>query len=328
MARQAALPLHLPAEQLEPTEFDVAGADLRLLRKAETVLSRRTASIIVVLERLQDGHNYCAVLRTMEALGVQHVWLVSPPPMESKNTIKRRAQEVLAQEATTTRTRKRAQERVDALWSVDAQEDEKHLSFAKRAQGWLTVREFDTTGECVQALRAEGRAIWCTALEQNAEVLSPGAPWLENDLPQRLAVVMGAEESGVSDAFKAASDRLVYLPLHGFAESLNVSVATALVVQLLLQLYANARLPSELCLTAEEERSLRIEWYMKLARNDEERERYMSYVENPPAPLHDVRRPDSHRVARGQKPPRWGQHGCRPVKGRGKDVPAEVSEVG
>merc|ERR1719336_3525910 len=67
------LPLPLPAEQLAPVAYDQAGGELRLLRKAETVLSRRTNALIVVLERLQDGHNYCAVLRTMEALGVQHV---------------------------------------------------------------------------------------------------------------------------------------------------------------------------------------------------------------------------------------------------------------
>ena len=69
----------VPEAQLLPTEFEDPASDDRLLRRIETVVQRRTARIIVVLERLQDGHNYAAVLRTCESLGIQHVWIVSPP---------------------------------------------------------------------------------------------------------------------------------------------------------------------------------------------------------------------------------------------------------
>ena len=69
----------VPPSQLRPTEFEEPTTDGRLLRRIETVVKRRTARIVLVLERLQDGHNYAAVLRTCESLGVQHVWIVSPP---------------------------------------------------------------------------------------------------------------------------------------------------------------------------------------------------------------------------------------------------------
>ena len=46
----------------------------RLLRKAETVIRRRTSQLLIVIERTNTSHNYSAVLRTAEALGVQHVW--------------------------------------------------------------------------------------------------------------------------------------------------------------------------------------------------------------------------------------------------------------
>jgi tRNA (guanosine-2'-O-)-methyltransferase len=283
-----------------PKEFDVARAELRLLRKAETVLARRTSAVTVVLERLQDGHNYCAVLRTMEALGVQNVWVVSPPPMESKNIMRRRQAEVIAQTATTTRVRKRAQERLDNLWDSDAQEDMLHTAFAKSAQRWLTVREFSCHQDCVAALRAEGRKVWVTALEQRADVLAPGAPWLHQPeaLPQRLAIVLGAEEGGVSEGFKKAADRLVYFPLCGFAESLNVSVAAALIVQMLLQMQRQAYSAAEMRLSPREEEALREDWYVKLARTPKDREVYVTATEAPPAPLDDLRRPDSHRVVR------------------------------
>lgn len=191
------------------------------------------------MERLHDGHNYCAVLRTMEALGVRHVWAVKPPAMESNNSIRRRNAVEMVRKATNTRTRRRAQERVDAIWEEDAEEDRQHAAAAARAAQRLSVREFDTSAACIDALRGAGLAIWATALEQRADVLAPGAPWL-SALPPRVALVMGGEEAGVSRAFKEAADRLVYLPLSGFAESLNVSVAAALMAQLTLQLLAAA----------------------------------------------------------------------------------------
>jgi len=45
-------------------------------RAAETVLSRRTKRILLVLDRCDDHHNQWAVLRTAECLGIQHVWIV------------------------------------------------------------------------------------------------------------------------------------------------------------------------------------------------------------------------------------------------------------
>eukprot|EP00928_Gymnodinium_smaydae_P079342 TRINITY_DN632_c0_g2_i1.p1 TRINITY_DN632_c0_g2~~TRINITY_DN632_c0_g2_i1.p1 ORF type:complete len:385 (-),score=111.40 TRINITY_DN632_c0_g2_i1:89-1198(-) len=296
----AALPLLVPAEQLSPGAFDTSGADLRLLRKAEAVLRRRTGAVLVVLERLQDGHNFCAVLRTMEALGVQHVWVVNPPPMESKNSIKRRQAVELAETAKTTRVRKRAEERVATMWEADDKEDQHHLAFAKRAAQWLTVKEFASTADCVAALKEDGRAIWVTALEQSAQVLAPGAAWLDDPeaLARPVALVMGAEEAGVSAAFKAEAERLVYLPLGGFAESLNVSVAAALSVQLVLQLLAASWPSDRLRLSEEEQRQLRADWYAQLARSDSDREKYRELIDAPPEPWEDLRRPEDQRVAR------------------------------
>ena len=65
-----------------PTRFDAANEPLRLLRKAEAVLAGRSTRMLVVVERSVDSHNHSAVLRTAEALGVQHVWTVQPPKTE------------------------------------------------------------------------------------------------------------------------------------------------------------------------------------------------------------------------------------------------------
>ena len=40
----------------------------------EAVLQRRTSRFLIVLERVLDGHNQQAVIRTAEAMGIQHAW--------------------------------------------------------------------------------------------------------------------------------------------------------------------------------------------------------------------------------------------------------------
>ena len=85
----------LRQSQAAPERFERADDAQRLAKRIETVLARRTSRLIVVLERLVDGHNYSAIFRTCEALGVQHVWVVAPPPgaarFESRSSLRRKA---------------------------------------------------------------------------------------------------------------------------------------------------------------------------------------------------------------------------------------------
>jgi len=158
--------------------------------------------------------------------------------------------------------------------------------FAKRATEWVTLREFATTAECVEALRLDNRTIWATDLSQHAVCLtqealeaadddaaaaasaasgpmhrnapSNGAP--KDVVPERLAVVFGTESVGCTAEILAAADRRVYLPLRGFADSLNLSVSAALVLQQLFHLS-----PGVVASMPEAERhELRSQWFPKV----------------------------------------------------------------
>ena len=177
---------------------------LRRLRKCETVIQRRSSRIIVVLERCNQSHNYSAVIRTAEALGLQHLWVIAPPSLSHDEEV-------------------RSKRRDEKQWKDDAKDLAEHVAYARKASKWLTLRFFDRPEDCIAALRDLGREIWVTDLSQEAACLT-------NDkcrLPDRLAVVFGTESTGASPAMLLAADRRVYLPLHGFADSLNLSVATA-----------------------------------------------------------------------------------------------------
>jgi hypothetical protein len=79
--------------------------------------------------------------------------------------------------------------------------------------------------------------------------------------PNKIALVFGTEAVGVTQLFLQQADRRVYLPLYGFADSLNLSVATALVVFAVLQME-----PQYVGHMSDEERhELRSIWFPKLA---------------------------------------------------------------
>ena len=55
-------------------------------------------------------------------------------------------------------------------------------------------------------------------------------PYLEVDWTQPCAVVLGGEQNGCSPEMLAAADQLVAIPMQGFGQSLNVSVASAVIL--------------------------------------------------------------------------------------------------
>lgn len=219
--------------------IDAPDLDLRLIRKAESVILNRS-NLIVVVERCTNDHNYSAILRTAEALGIQTVHLIEPLPENNDDT----------PQATSASTKEQNERKL-------------HHLFAQNATEWLDVVDFSSTAECVQALRAQGYQIWATDLSQQAVPLTTEA--LDCSicpLPERLAIVFGTEAVGVSQEMLEAADLRVYLPLRGFADSLNLSVATALVLHNILLLE-----PSYIGNLSEASRDdLRRRWFPKLAR--------------------------------------------------------------
>jgi tRNA(Leu) C34 or U34 (ribose-2'-O)-methylase TrmL len=161
------------------------------------------------------------------------------------------------------------------------------LTSIRRRQGndtFLTIRQFETTSDCVQALRDDGREIWVTDLSPDSIALDSNFPL---PLPARVAIVFGRETDGCSEQIRREADRRIYIPLFGFCESLNLSVAAAMVMQHLFASCPEARGN----LTADEKGVLRRNWYLKLTKGNEEKlEKYQQFLDSPPQPLLDLRR--------------------------------------
>lgn len=93
---------------------------------------------------------------------------------------------------------------------------------------WLSLHRYrdaeQNTLECYQKLREAGYRIIATAAEAN------DCPLPELDLHPKTAIVFGSERHGLSPIAKSEADGFVRIPMYGFTESYNVSVACALVL--------------------------------------------------------------------------------------------------
>ncbi len=126
-------------------DIDEDGKTHRILRKAETVLLRRTSRIVLVIELSTDSHNYTAVIRTAECLGIQHIWVVKPPIPISADM-----DEILLSGVTTAGKNCRTtykKFKSSKEWKADAEESDVHIAFARQAANWVTIRNFSSSAE-------------------------------------------------------------------------------------------------------------------------------------------------------------------------------------
>ncbi len=131
-----------------------------------------------------------------------------------------------------------------------------HHRITKGAEDWLTLHRFhsekNNTISCMNELKKKGYRIVATSVAP--EALAPD----ELDISTPLAIVMGTELSGVSEDVISRSDEKVHIPMYGFTESLNVSVASAILMQSLI-----TRIRKESVnwtLTEDEQLDIKIQW--------------------------------------------------------------------
>jgi tRNA (guanosine-2'-O-)-methyltransferase len=101
------------------------------------------------------------------------------------------------------------------------------LRFSERVtQGcekWLDVHHDQNIGACAAELKSRGFRLYATI---------PGARTKLEDLDPLVpaAFLVGNEHAGLTPEARAACDVELAIPLHGFSQSVNLSVATALTV--------------------------------------------------------------------------------------------------
>jgi tRNA (guanosine-2'-O-)-methyltransferase len=192
------------------------------LQRIAGALNARVRDTALLFENVADAGNVSACVRTAEALGVQHVFVV---------------------------------DRWSESWAAAATAKGAAGRSTDRGAGkWLTTRRFGALGAALDAARREGYAVHATdlspgALDIDASVAASlraggaavgaaaagaaaaaaaGATAAAPATRPRVLLAFGNEHRGCSRALLAAADVRFALPQRGMVQSLNLSVAAAL----------------------------------------------------------------------------------------------------
>jgi len=188
-------------------------------RRLSRVLDRRQPDLTVLMEKVHKSHNFSAILRNCDAVGVLEAHVVPPDG------------------------------------GLDL-----HHGTSAGTRKWIQVRHHPDVGSAAAYLHWRGFTLL-------AAHPSPSAlDFREVDFTRPTAVMMGAELLGVSPEGLERADAHVVIPMLGMVHSLNVSVATALILYEAQRQRAAAGMYDVSRIPDEERERIRFEWaYPSLA---------------------------------------------------------------
>lgn len=98
-------------------------------------------------------------------------------------------------------------------------------NIAMGAEKWVDVHKYRNTSDCITTLKQQGYQIIATTPHEDSTLLSDFFP------EKKSALFFGTEKEGLSEAVMQQADAYLKIPMVGFSESLNVSVAAAIIIQ-------------------------------------------------------------------------------------------------
>ncbi|MCV3743779.1 23S rRNA (guanosine(2251)-2'-O)-methyltransferase RlmB [Ureaplasma sp. ES3154-GEN] len=142
-------------------------------------------SVILMLDEIQDPHNFGAILRSADAFGVNGV-------IYKKNN----------------------QTNINELV----------IKTSMGAINYLNLISVTNLNQSIKILQENGYWVYASALNAKAQIFD------QIDYPQKTVIIMGNENKGVSPLVIKNADQQVYIPMSGHVQSLNVSVATGILL--------------------------------------------------------------------------------------------------
>ncbi len=159
-------------------------------QRIRQVAYQRQAGLMVLMENVRNPHNLAAISRTCEAFGIQKIGFTVDP-----NQIY----------------------------------DPKAVGWvsSRSANKWLDYEIYkEGTQPALSQLKQQGWHVLASVADAHAATL------YEVDFTQyrQLLVLVGDEQNGISDTALSLADSAITIPMVGMVSSLNVSVATALIL--------------------------------------------------------------------------------------------------
>ena len=122
------------------------------------------------------------------------------------------------------------------------------------AKHWIAVTTHRSTRAALTALRADGwRLVAAYGSERSRD-------YRDVDYTQKVAIIVGGELVGLSDAARAEADEHIAIPMHGHGSSLTVSVVVGIILSEAERQRRAAGLYDQSRLTSDERARTLFEW--------------------------------------------------------------------
>ncbi|MGB3694319.1 MAG: tRNA (guanosine(18)-2'-O)-methyltransferase TrmH [Spirulinaceae cyanobacterium] len=155
----------------------------RRYQKLRQVLNKRQPDLAVLMENVHKPHNFSAILRTCDAVGVFEAHVVNRD-----------------------------------------HEMPTYNSTARGSEKWINLHLHDSIGDSIKHLKDKGFHIYAAHLSDRS------VDYRKLDYTQPTAILMGSERWGVSEEAVNLVDKEIIIPMVGMVQSLNVSVAAAVIL--------------------------------------------------------------------------------------------------
>lgn len=167
-------------------------------KRADKIKDFRCKNLVVVIEEPENPRNIGTIIRNVNALGAEKVYVIDP-------------RHVLSDDWQELRT------------------DAKLSKLSVSAVKWTFVKRFDSTDECLAHLEKNHFVSIATSphVKGKTNKFLHEANFAEHT---KLAVWFGNESRGLSDLAIAQSDMCVSIPMFGMIESLNLATSSGIVL--------------------------------------------------------------------------------------------------
>ena len=142
-----------------------------------------TSSFVVILDHLEDPHNFGAIIRTCEAAGVDFIIIPKNRSVEINSTV---------------------------------------MKVSAGALNNMKIIETNSLSSAIDKLKDNGFWVYATDMD--------GENYTDIEYDKKTALIIGAEGNGVSKLVLEKSDFVISIPMTGKINSLNASVAAAVVI--------------------------------------------------------------------------------------------------
>lgn len=112
--------------------------------------------------------------------------------------------------------------RIHAVWPNDKMRTLSHTSAG--ARNWVEVDTHDDIESAIGELKRQGMQVLVTHLSDSA------VDFRDIDYTKPTAIILGSEKAGASETAKRLADQDIIIPMLGMVQSLNVSVASAVIL--------------------------------------------------------------------------------------------------